>query len=236
MSLPAHARKIAARFGVYVDRLSRQPGTTMLGLTNRPIDLILDVGANLGQFAKEMRERFPAARIISFEPNPDAFAVLDRWATSDGNARAFNCAIGEADDVLEMNVHLDHTASSSLLSTSAHEERLFPQTKRQQRVSVQVRRLDDLLAEHGFVVGANTLLKFDIQGFEEKAMRGAPNTLAKVGAMLTEVLLENLYEGQADFLNLALLARDAGLRYAGNLAQVVGEEGQVMWLDSLFVR
>lgn len=236
MTLPSQARKIAARFGIHVDRLSRQPATTMLGLTNRPLDLIIDVGANLGQFAREMRGKFPAAHIVSFEPNPQAFAELDAWAKADGNARAINCAIGEAEGILEMNVHVDHTPSSSLLSTSEREMSLFPQTKRQERVSVQVRRLDDVLAEHAITVGPSAFLKFDVQGFEEKAMRGAPKTMAAIGAMLTEVLLENLYEGQADFLNLALLARDAGLRYAGNLEQVVGDDGQVMWLDALFLR
>lgn len=236
MSLSSRARKIAANFGIHVGRMSRQPSTTMLGLANRPLDLIIDVGANLGQFAQEMRGKFPKAHIVSFEPNPQAFAELDAWAKADGNARAFNCAIGEASGVLEMNVHVDHTASSSLLSTSEREMSLFPQTKRQERVSVDVRRLDDLLAEEGIAVGPLTFLKFDVQGFEEKAMRGAPKTLAAVGAMLTEVLLENLYEGQADFLDLALLARDAGLRYAGNYEQVVGDEGQVMWLDAMFIR
>jgi FkbM family methyltransferase len=236
MHFNARAQNFAAKFGLHVDRLSRQPKIKMLGLVNRPIELILDVGANEGQFAQEMRARFPGAHIVSFEPNPGVFSRLNEWCKGDGNARAYNCAIGEAEGVLEMNVHVDHTASSSLLATSAHEEDLFPQTKRQQRVSVQVRRLDDILEDEGIVVGPSTFLKFDIQGFEEAAMRGAPKTLAGVGAMMTEVFLENLYEGQADFLNLGIMARDAGLRYAGNLDQIIGAEGQVMWLDALYLR
>jgi FkbM family methyltransferase len=236
MHFNARAQNLVAKLGLHVDRLSRQPKTKMLGLIHRKIDLILDVGANEGQFAHEMRKRFPNARIVSFEPNPQVFTQLNAWAMADGNAHAINCAIGEEDGTLEMNVHVDHSASSSLLPTSAYEEDLFPQTKRQKRVSVQVRRLDDVLVEHGIVVGPNTFLKFDIQGFEEKAMRGAPKTLAGVGAMMTEVFLEHLYEGQADFLNLGIMARDAGLRYAGNVDQIIGSEGQVMWLDAMYIR
>lgn len=236
MHFNAQAQNIAAKFGIHVDRLSRQPKVKMLGLINLDIDLIVDVGANEGQFAKEMRQRFPGAHIVSFEPNPQVYNQLNAWALADGNARAINCAIGEADGELEMNLHVDHSPSSSILATSAKKEDFFPQTKRQKSLSVQVRRLDGVLAENGVIVGSKTFLKFDIQGFEEKAMRGAPKTLASVGAMMTEVFLENLYEGQADFLNLAIMARDAGLRYSGNLHQVIGPEGQVMWLDALFLR
>ncbi len=44
------------------------------------VNLILDVGANTGEFAKTMRAYFYRGRIVSFEPLREAFGKLDRHA------------------------------------------------------------------------------------------------------------------------------------------------------------
>lgn len=228
--------RTAAMLGMHVSRLSKQPVTTVMGHIYRPIDLILDIGANEGQFAHEMRAKFPHAHIISVEPLPGPFAVLEAWAKADGNATALNLALGEAEAILRINVHLDHSTSSSLLAT--HEEGLgtFPEMTRQHSVETPVRRLDDVLAETGRAVGINTLLKLDVQGFEEKVLRGAPETLGRVGALLTEVCIDPLYEGQAEFFTLCRIAQDAGLHYAGNYSQYCAQDGHVIFLDAFFTR
>jgi FkbM family methyltransferase len=231
-----NASSLAARFGLHVSRMSQHPKAKMLGLANRPLGLILDVGANQGQFARDMRGRFGAAQIVSFEPLPGPFALLEDWARRDGNAAAINAALGRENGVMPMQLHVDHTTSSSLLATSPHEEMLYPQTRNQRVVDVAVRRLDDVLAELGREIPADSILKLDVQGFEEEVLAGAPETLAAVGALLTEVLVDPLYEGQADFYRLCEIARGAGLRYAGNYDQVIADDGRVVYLDALFTR
>jgi len=230
------AQRFAALFGIHAVKLSKQPGPTVIGLAGRPIDLIIDVGANSGQFAKAMRRIFPRARIISFEPLPGPFAALAKWATADGNATALNLGLGAADGQLPIHLHLDHTPSSSLLA--AHETGLvtFPQMSRQTIIDVPIRRLDDVLAASGCTAGPNTLLKLDVQGFEEHVLRGAPTTLTRVGALITEVNIDPLYQDQAEFAALCALAYAGGLRYAGNYAQYPAPDGHVIFLDALFLR
>jgi FkbM family methyltransferase len=53
---------------------------------------VLDLGANLGQFACTLAHFFPDAQIDSFEPNPEIFQLLERNAH--GGIRTFNCAVG----------------------------------------------------------------------------------------------------------------------------------------------
>ena len=228
--------KAAALFGMHASRLAKHPSKTMLGLVGRPFDLILDVGANEGQFAKEARAKFPAAHIVSFEPLPEAFAKLAAWAKADGNARAVNCALGATDAVLPINLHVAHSASSSLLATHAGGVERYPQMAEQAQVEVPVRRLDDVLAELGCTISARTLVKLDVQGFEEQVLAGAEQALRSAGALLTEVSIDAMYEGQAEFFVLCRLAEAAGLRYAGNYAQFLAEDGHVIFLDALFVR
>lgn len=229
-------RRLAAFAGVHASRLAKHPETTVLGLRAFPIDLIIDVGANTGQFASEMRTRFPNAHIVSIEPLPLAYAELSVWAQRDGNASAINCALGEIDAILPIHHHLDHPASSSLLVTQPEGLEAFPSMTKQRQINVPIRRLDDVLAEVGRNVDVNTLVKLDVQGFEEHVMRGAEQTLAAAGAVLTEVSIAPLYEGQAEFFALCRLAEAAGLRYAGNYSQNLADDGRVVFLDALFIR
>lgn len=208
----------------------------MLGLANRPIDLILDVGANTGQFARKMRLKFPLAHIISFEPLPEQYAELEAWAKADGNAAALNLGLGESEATLPFFRHVDHSASSSMLQAHASGVASFPQMTNAELTEVAVRRLDVVLAELGRPVGPATLLKLDVQGFEAQVMRGAAETLRRVGALITEVNIDPIYEGQAEFRELAELAQAAGLRYAGNYAQHLAPDGHVAFLDAVFIR
>jgi FkbM family methyltransferase len=229
-------QRLAALAGAHVEKLAKQPATTVLGLVHHPIDLVIDVGANTGQFAREMRGKFPQAHIVSFEPLPEPFAELEAWARTDGNATAVNLGLGESDGVLPFHRHLGHSASSSLLPTHAEGIARFPQMGRSELTEIRVRRLDDALAALGRSVGPATLLKLDVQGFEEQVMCGAERTLAQVGALIAEVNVSPMFEGQAEFLALCTRAYAAGLRYAGNYAQYPAPDGQVIFLDAMFVR
>jgi FkbM family methyltransferase len=52
-------------------------------LKSRGVRVVLDVGANQGQFAVDFRNAGFDGRIISIEPRSEAFAVLQRYASGD---------------------------------------------------------------------------------------------------------------------------------------------------------
>src|SRR5215469_14425930 len=81
-------------------RLYRLPRTTFLGLSRFPINTIVDVGANRGQFAQDALAFFPRAQVISFEPQPFAFKVLEQLAaTRGGRITPVNLALGDSEGV-----------------------------------------------------------------------------------------------------------------------------------------
>ena len=45
-------------------------------LVHHKIELLLDVGANTGQYARKVREKGYKNKIISFEPLPEAYEIL----------------------------------------------------------------------------------------------------------------------------------------------------------------
>lgn len=145
-------------------------------------------------------------------------------------------ALGDVEGIAVMHHHVDHSPSSSLLSTTEHEMALFPQTARQSEVTVPVMTLDAALEEDFDKLDAGILIKLDVQGYEDRVLRGAAKLLDRAQSCLLEVDVDPLYEAQAAFKDLVMLLDQHGFRYAGNLDQSCAEDGRIMWLDALFLR
>jgi FkbM family methyltransferase len=209
----------------------------MLGLRKKNIGSIIDCGANEGQFARTMSRFFPNAKLYCFEPLEAPFNKLATWAnTQNGRVHCYNLALGDEEGEVEMHRHDGHTASSSLLNATAHCHQLYPQTSVESTTKVRLATLDHALQGSLAFMPGEVLLKLDVQGFEDRVLRGATKVLAACSSCVLEVCLDPLYEGQADFFELTRLLKAAGYRYAGNLEQVYADDGRVVYLDAVFIR
>src|SRR3569832_1879848 len=83
---------------------------------------ILDIGANEGMFAKEMRRRFPDAQIYAFEPLHDCFETLNRTMENDARFASFNTALGEEKCETSINRSASHPSSSLLPMAGLHKK------------------------------------------------------------------------------------------------------------------
>lgn len=230
--------KAAERCGFEVTRLSKSPGPSLAGIAHLPIQTVLDVGANRGQFARQALRLFPGASIYSFEPLPDAFAGLQSWISCEKlqRVRALPLALGSSNGSSSMFVHREHDPSSSLLATTEHARNLYSQTAVQSQIEVHIRTLDSLVNEGAVRISPVTLLKIDVQGFELEVLRGARRTLESIEAGIIEIGLQPLYHGQGSFMAVTELLASTGLRYVGNAAQVCDAQGRVVYIDAAFVR
>jgi len=75
------------------------------------ISLVIDIGANRGQFAKELLRSGFRDRIVSIEPNPKAFKVLSMEAGRHENWLACNEAVGEIEG--ERILHITKSDASA---------------------------------------------------------------------------------------------------------------------------
>lgn len=236
-SLGQILKRCLRTFGFTVRRNLYTPTETLAGLASAHICTVLDCGANEGQFAKYIAQFFPDALIYCIEPIPEAYKALENWARIQGkNIVCLNYALGDFEGDAVMHHHTEHSVSSSMLSTTEHEEHLFPQTKSQVEVTVSVRTLDSIFASEMLQLKKKIFLKLDVQGFEDRVLRGASQLLEHVFACVLEVSVEKMYSGQADFRDLVQVMYERGFRYAGNLDQAYGNDGRVMYLDALFIR
>lgn len=225
------------RFDMRLDRLSRHPTHTMLGLASLPIRTVIDVGANEGQFARQALSVFPAARVISFEPLPPSAERLREFAKgTQGRLTVHQVALGSSKAELPMYHHSQHSPSSSLLQTTNDCENYFPQTRAQSLIEVQVRRLDDVISESGEPLEHPVLIKVDVQGYEAEVLAGSEQTLMKSQACIIEINLEQLYVGAPDFESIARQLNKVGLQYRGALEQFCAPDGHVIFMDAVFAR
>jgi len=214
------------------------PRSTLLGIKKLPIKTVIDVGANTGQFAKYIASVFPEAKLFCFEPIPSAFMSLEKWAKESLNqVELFNVALGDSQSKVIMNLHEDHLASSSLLSTTRQNDVLFPQTTNQSQIDVEQTTLDLALSDYTEEFKAGILIKMDVQGFEGKVIAGGSNIIPLASAVILEVSIEQLYEGQSSFLELLSEMNKLGFYYAGNLEQYYHQDdGRTLFLDAIFLR
>jgi FkbM family methyltransferase len=225
------------QIGVDVSRRQKSPSLTLLGLRSMPIQTVIDVGANTGQFAKKASRVFPNATLYCFEPLPEPFRLLSTWAQAQrGRVVPYNLALGERDGDVEMFLHKDHTSSSSLLTTTALAEQYYPFTKEQTRISVRQATLDGVFEKLSDKLSLEILVKVDVQGYEDRVIMGGSRLLTKASACILEVSLDTLYHGQSGFRELLTMLDDLGYRYGGNLDQTYAEDGHCVFLDAVFLK
>lgn len=209
----------------------------LLGIRQLNIQTIIDIGANKGQFAQKMRRYFPEAQIFAFEPLPLPYQQLQQWGDRQQNrVRTFNLALGDRVDELEINSHVLFTASSSLLPTTKLCESLYPMVREQEKIIVHQSTLDREMEQFVGKLLPELLVKIDVQGYEDRVIRGGEKILRQAKACILEISLDGLYEGQCQFRDIFPLLDNLGLRYAGNLDQVVAADGHVRYLNALFLR
>lgn len=211
MSFPpgveALIRRAANRLGLDLTRY--RPHNTELGrlqamLRHHEVDVVLDVGANIGQFAAGIRRMGYSGQIISYEPLAEAHARLLAASASDPEWQvAERVIVGDAAGFAEVKVAENSVSSSVLTMLSTHSSAApGSSTVATERVSVQTL---DSLAISLLEPDARVFIKVDTQGYENRVLDGATTLLERACGVQLEVSLVPLYEGQAS--REALMAR-----------------------------
>ncbi|MES2904385.1 MAG: FkbM family methyltransferase [Pseudomonadota bacterium] len=158
-------------------------------------DCVFDVGANSGQYALRLRESGFTGTILSFEPNPRAFAALQEAAADDPQWHCYPIALGAEKARLNFNV-MAHDVLSSFNTLREEPEVAFIGGREVvQTLPVDVETLNAVLprlkAEHGF---KTPFLKIDTQGHDSEVLRGGSAVLQHFTGLSAEVSIIQLYE------------------------------------------
>lgn len=194
--LKTRLRRLGRHFGFDVARYptAEHFGPRMSLLLNAfDIAVVLDVGANRGQYGTLLRDAGYRKRIVSFEPLSEAFSQLERKARGDEQWECIRVALGDSDGSATINVAKNGVSSSFLPMLERH-ARAAPESRYVSTEQVEVRQLDSLF--HDLARGGRVFLKIDTQGFERRVLAGAGLSLSAIEGLQLEVSLLPLYEGE----------------------------------------
>ncbi len=135
--------------------------------------VLIDVGANIGQYSLALRESFPTANIYSFEPNPAAFEVLIH-ATRDKNIACQKLGLSSMTGHQKMYNYLEQEASGH---GSIYQE-VFSDLHRStavKEIEFQSTTLDDFCTAQN--ISEIHFIKIDTEGHEFDVLIGAQKLL-----------------------------------------------------------
>lgn len=168
-------------------------------LSDFSVDLVLDVGANVGQTHDKLRAAGYKGRIVSFEPVPSAHATLLEKAQRDFDWDiAPRTAIGAEPGEVTINVS-QATDMSSILTPGEILLETLPKTEVAEQVLTPVTTLDAVWETY-CPPTARIFLKVDTQGFERQVLMGVEANLDRILGIQLELSLLPLYEGEETYL------------------------------------
>lgn len=234
LSTPAKAcvNSILRRFGLEIRRTRRYRAYGWL--RGWGICTVLDIGANVGQFASLIHGILPEARLYSFEPLDDCYQQLAKRMGHVKTFVGFKLALGDKNG-REQIYRNDYTPSSSLLPVDDLLTKSFPFASSVTPQEIEIRRLDDLACECALV--EPILMKIDVQGLEDKVILGAERVLGRTSVVIVETSFKRLYKGQALFDQIYRLLSDRGFIYMGSEHDIRNpKDGTLLQSDAVFLR
>jgi FkbM family methyltransferase len=208
-------RNAVNSLGYEVTRRQPQPSTAydvqrmMMG-TGRDL-IIFDVGAHAGWSSLTYRRLFPKATIHAFEPTPGAVDNLRAMFADDEHHQLHAVALSDRQGVMDFNLNASG-ATNSLLSADAEASADWrPLMETKQRIVVAAQTIDAFCAEKD--ITHIDLMKIDVQGAENRVLRGACNMLARsaIRSLFLEIIVAPTYVSQSRPDEIFRLLCEAGL-------------------------
>jgi FkbM family methyltransferase len=237
--MQALIKKLARYFGIDVKRYAPQTSDVARQqalLSSNHIDMIFDIGANVGQYASQIRSGGYKGKIVSFEPLSDAYAQLLQNSRKDADwIVAPRAVVGDEDRQVDINISENSLSSSIMPMLQSHID-AHPSSRYLSTQKVTMSRLDTIAPQY-LNPTTSAYLKIDTQGAESKVLDGASQTLPRIKGIQIELSFVPLYEGQPLFLDIVHRLLDLGFDIHGILPVFIDPEtGRLLQADGIFFR
>jgi len=200
------------------------------------VSCVLDVGANVGQYARSLRAAGYTGRIVSFEPLAHLVEDLEKASANDPDWQVLPYALGDEDAEAEINA-VPGTMSSMLTSSDFGKQwssvlrDMHPET-------IRIRRLDGLLDQAlAGLESPRVYLKLDTQGYDLQAFAGAGERITEVVGMQSEVACVPIYDGMPRLPEQIEVYEAAGFELTGMFPVTIDRTSlRVIEFDAVMIR
>jgi FkbM family methyltransferase len=234
-------KRMLRAVGVEVTRY--QPETSNAALLKKcldffNIDLVIDVGANIGQYGVVLREAGYKNQIISFEPMQDAFNQLkvtaDRYNKQYNNWTVHHYGVGRANQEQIINVS-KNSASSSILNVTHLSTDAEPLTVTDRQEKIKIVSLDSFF-QNKLGEFKGIYLKVDVQGYEMHVLEGAKDLLRHIHVVQLEMSFVALYENGPLYKEIVSWMEAAGFEIYSILPDFRDmRSGRMLQADGIFI-
>ena len=143
-------------------------------LSNKPINLCIDVGANIGNYSKLLLEK-TNSKVISFEPLPFVFRKLsDNLSNYDDRIMLVNKGVGRKSE--NLSIHYNNNFPS--FASFSKEVGDYDPKKHDEMLEIEVTSLDDFCRDNN--ITEIDFIKIDTEGFEGEVFEGAVETFNSI--------------------------------------------------------
>lgn len=188
---------------------------------------IVDIGANVGNWSREVSATFPSARFIMLDANVENDAALRKTATEVGDGAESHIVLLGPEPRDSVPFYSVGTGSSVLpeLTNFARTTSTLPMA-----------RLDDVIGRRPSVA-TPILMKLDVQGFELEVLKGGRNTLSRSEVVILETALLDYNAGAPHFSDVVRFMDDAGFNVFDFCGQIRRETDHTLFqMDVMFVK
>jgi len=190
---------------------------------NMKITGVIHIGAHYGQ-EHSLYESESITNIVYFEPLSKNYKVLKENVGD--KSRIFNCALGNENKKVVMNVEsANQGMSSSILKPKIHSIQ-YPHIVFNETEEVEMRRLDEINLD--FL--KFNLINIDVQGYEMEVFKGSVKTLNHIDYIISEINRDEVYENCSRVEELDVFLKEFGFERVET-----NWEGKT-WGDALYIK
>ena len=229
------AKKIGWEIRRYHPAVSEIPRMYQ-SLVYHQIDMVLDVGANVGQYGMLLRRLGYSGKIVSFEPLKSAYSQLKAASNQDSLWEvAPRTAIGNENSQITINISANSQSSSVLNILDSHvnaaSNSVYIDSEK-----VELNRLDTIAGDY-LKDAKSVFLKIDVQGFEKQVLEGATDILPRIKGIQTEMSLIPLYQDQLLYRDTIELLDKLGYELYSVIPGLADPQtGRLLQMDGIFFK
>ena len=195
---------------------------------------IIDAGASNGRISRKLLREFPKACVYGFEPNILYTEALQKYAKENSRFHPQFLALSDHEGTADLYTTVS-PGSTSLFVPGTRLKKIDPNGSNLKRTEkVEVVTIDQWAKRNGDP--AIELMKFDIQGGELQALRGAVRVLQNSTLLVyTEILFNPLYNNGAIFCEIDLFLRQYGFVLYDIYKPKYDPQGLLLWGNAIYL-
>ncbi len=198
------------------------------------IDIVIDVGANHGQFGKLLRSIGYQGEILSFEPSKKSFEILSKVSSQDERWKIYPLGLGDKKTSEQINI-FESSDFNSLLQPSDMGKTTFKnKLKKLHSEFIHIETLNRILTPHQ-LKGKRVFLKMDTQGYDLNVFKGASKYYSNIACLLTEISLQQIYQKMPNYHETLSFYESKGFAISGFYPVSLQKDSSVIEMDCFMI-